>query len=141
MKKLLLTAVLAVIACLVFNALAESMSRPIPIFGTFAVLTLSHNDGIAFGVNLPSPLQELLIGVALLLVLFFARHAKDPLSQIAFGLIIGGAAANLIDRAIDGRVTDYVAIGTFPIFNAADACITIGAGLLILEGWKTRKKA
>ena len=41
-------------------------------------------------------------------------------SQISFGLIIGGAVANLVDRLPDGLVTDYIAVGTFPVFNVPE---------------------
>lgn len=133
MKKIVLTALVATIISWCIALLAEQMGAPIPVIGTYAGFLLSHNRGIAFGINIPSPFEEILISSALIAVLFVARHAKDTLTQIAFGLIIGGAIANLIDRAMDGRVTDYIAIGTFPIFNMADTCISIGAGLLIVE--------
>ena len=63
------------------------------------------------------------------------RERKHALAQIAFGLIIGGAVGNIIDRIPDGLVTDYFQVGTFPIFNVADSAITIGAALLLLDGF------
>jgi signal peptidase II len=47
--------------------------------------------------------------------------------------MIGGAIGNLADRLLHGAVTDFISVGTFPVFNIADAAICIGAGLLILE--------
>ncbi len=138
---LLITTTLAALVSLGTNVLAETMSKPISVIRNFAVLSLSHNPGIAFGIHLPSPFKEILIGLALLLVCIAAYKSRhEKWSALAFGLIIGGAAANLIDRISDGLVTDYVAIGTFPVFNAADACITVGAVLLILESLLHRKK-
>jgi signal peptidase II len=118
---------------------AEQLSTPIRIVGSFVMLHLSYNSGIAFGIRLPVILQEILIGVALILICFVARTARTQISRLGFGLIIGGACANLFDRFGDGLVTDYISIGTFPIFNVADSCITIGVGLLFLEAYLTRK--
>ena len=46
---------------------------------------------------------------------------------------LAGAAGNLIDRLrFDGRVTDFISVGTFPVFNVADASISIGTAILLL---------
>jgi signal peptidase II len=56
--------------------------------------------------------------------------------------VFGGALGNLWDRLLRGTVTDFLQFffGSyeFPSFNAADSAITIGAGLLILDLWRTR---
>ena len=119
---------------------AEHLTTSIPLIGDFVLLTLSHNSDIAFSIRLPYPFKEVLITCALLAVLVLAFRSKhSTLSSLAFGLIIGGAVANLIDRIPDGVVTDFIAVGTFPVFNIADACISIGAGILLMES--TRKKS
>ena len=51
------------------------------------------------------------------------------------GLQLGGAIGNLIDRISSGYVTDFISIGTFPVFNVADASISIGVAILILGMW------
>jgi signal peptidase II len=48
---------------------------------------------------------------------------------------LGGAAGNLIDRLTIGHVTDFVSVGNFPVFNVADASITVGAAVLFLGIW------
>jgi signal peptidase II len=49
---------------------------------------------------------------------------------------LGGALGNLVDRlARGGRVTDIISLGTFPVFNVADSCITVGTILLISLIW------
>ena len=139
MPSLLLTALIAVLLSVGVNFFAESITQPISILSSFITLRLAHNPGIAFSVLLPASYQTLIIISALVLVTIVAvRTKKDLLSSIAFGLIIGGAIANLIDRIPDGVVTDYISVGTFPIFNLADSCICIGAGMLICEGWKKK---
>lgn len=106
---------------------------PIRVLGDFAVLRHAENPGIAFGVRLPSPWQELLILSALALVASIAVRSTTALSRVAYGLILGGALANVWDRLGDGVVTDYFAIGTFPVFNVPDSCISIGVALLLVE--------
>ncbi len=118
----------------------------IALLGSFAGLELSHNPGIAFGLRLPPVVQEILIGVALVIVGIIAvrsvqndRIGGFPTStttRVAFGLILGGGIANIIDRIPDGLVTDFIQIGNFPTFNIADTCITVGAALLLWESWK-----
>lgn len=110
------------------------LDERIAIFGSFAGLQKSHNPGIAFGIELPGGFQEVLIALALIIVWRLAwKTAKSKLSAIGFGLIIGGGLGNIVDRFPDGLVTDMVQVGTFPIFNVADSCITVGAALLLLE--------
>jgi signal peptidase II len=106
----------------------------IAIVGSLVGLEPSFNPGIAFGILFPAPLQHLLVGAALLLVFFFAwRTARTRLAMVAFGLILGGALENIVDRLGDGVVTDFFQVGTFPIFNVADSCITIGVLLLLID--------
>ena len=119
------------------------LTSSIPLLGNFLTLTLSRNTGVAFGVRLPSPWQELIIFCALIGVTTIAIRSKCDRMQkdahaVGFGIIIGGALANLVDRLIHGYVTDFIAVGTFPIFIVADACISIGAGMLILENLKKK---
>jgi signal peptidase II len=52
--------------------------------------------------------------------------------HVGLAAILAGALANLIDRAADGVVTDYLHTGWFPTFNLADTLITLGAALLVL---------
>jgi signal peptidase II len=51
---------------------------------------------------------------------------------VAIGLLAGGAASNLFDRLTQGRVTDFLQISRFPVFNLADVAITVGVILLLL---------
>jgi signal peptidase II len=140
----IVTAVLAFAASVASALAAEAfLAERIPVLGAFAGLQLSHNPGVAFGMQLPSPWQELLIGAALLAVAVVAyKERSHRLGQAAFGLIIAGALANIADRLPDGVVTDYFQVGTFPIFNVADSCITVGAALLLLDAvraeWRKR---
>lgn len=134
MRLLISSALFACSLSYICATLAEGMTRRIALLGPHVGLVLTHNPGIAYGIRIPSPWQELLIGIALVLILLLAlREAVLPLTQIGFGFIIGGAIANIVDRAVDGLVTDYIQVGSFYIFNVADSAITIGALLLFLS--------
>ncbi len=50
-------------------------------------------------------------------------------------ILITGAAGNLVDRLIMHRVTDFISVGKFPVFNVADASISIGVVVLLLGVW------
>ena len=119
------------------------LSERFPLLGSFVGFQYATNPGVAFSIRFPGPLQNILIAVALLLLLWAAARAQTRLSRIAFGLILGGAAANIADRLRDGVVTDFLQISSFPIFNIADSCITIGVFLLLIESfwqWKAKRR-
>ena len=102
-----------------------------------------RNSGIAFGF-LSGGGALLVVGtvIALLaLVVFFVTHTGRRLVWLPTGLMIGGAIGNLIDRAREGSVTDFVKFPHFPAFNVADMAITVGVVALIyvLEGPPRRR--
>ena len=95
----------------------------------------TRNRGIAFGVEPGSyALVSVVIALALVaLLVYFLRHATRPLIWLPTGLLFGGAIGNVIDRAREGAVTDFIKLPLgWPPFNLADASITIGVILLIL---------
>lgn len=75
----------------------------------------------------------------ILLVIMYRARSSQKMSNMAYALIIGGAAGNLIDRLWHGFVIDMIDfhIGDwhFPTFNIADAVICVGAALVVLEGF------
>jgi len=109
----------------------------VPIIGRVFMLTHVRNTGAAFGL-LPG-YQPIFIAtsiVVLIVVAGYWRKARPSFWPVvvALGLIAGGAVGNLIDRAILGRVTDflYLAAIDFPVFNIADSAIVVGVGILIV---------
>ena len=109
----------------------------LPFFSLFR----THNTGIAFSMfsTLGAPaLIVLTLGVvALILYLSWRTPPHQIAARLGFALIIGGAIGNLIDRATLGYVIDYFLFHTptwsFAVFNLADAFITVGAGLVVLQ--------
>jgi signal peptidase II len=108
-------------------------------------LVNTRNTGVAFGFfSGGGALVAILAVLALVALLaFFATHAERPLVWLPTGLLIGGAAGNLIDRAAEGSVTDFLDPPFWPAFNLADAAITIGVLTLlyVIEGPPSRGPA
>lgn len=114
--------------------------RPIPILGDVARLTYIHNSGAAFGLFHGSRWFFIAVSVlSLLIVLALALGGRyrDKGMQVAFGMIMGGAAGNLVDRVWRGEVIDFLDLGIgahrWPVFNVADCAVTIGVILLALR--------
>ncbi len=104
-------------------------------------LRLAYNPGVAFslGDTLPTWLIATGTGIATLAIAVYAwRTAATTalLGRVGLAAILAGATGNLIDRATDGVVTDYLHTGWFPTFNLADTLVTCGAVLLILASWR-----
>ncbi len=128
----------ALLASVVTKVAADALLQATPYvftpWGLTVGLRYALNPGVAFGLRLPNAVQTPVILCALAAITIFAVHsAQSRVSQAGFGLIIGGALGNVADRLRDGFVTDFFQVGSFPIFNVADSCITIGVCLLLLE--------
>ena len=97
-----------------------------------------HNRGVAFGLFVNGGVLLVIVGVAAVsaLLIFFVTHSRRPLVWLPTGLLLGGAAGNLIDRLDRGYVTDFIDLPLWPAFNLADMCITFGvlSLLYVLEG-------
>lgn len=94
-----------------------------------------QNTGAAFGIFQGQTLLLIiiaLIGIALIVyALFFGRFSflESTESRLAFSLVLGGTAGNLVDRIARGMVTDFIDIGPWPEFNIADSAVVIGTAL------------
>lgn len=128
-----------------YMALGESIPILQNIFGETFMLTYVANPGAAFSIGFASPsvnrvvfiLTTLLAMVFILYLLFKSTHR---LQIVAFGLVLGGAMGNLIDRILRGPVTDFIDVDfpdfimqRFPIFNLADSAIFIAVCLLLID--------
>lgn len=94
------------------------------------------NTGIAFSIPLPETIILPLIAIFLLCGGLFLRKEIDltrPVVLTALGLILGGALGNLLDRIRFGYVVDFISVWIFPVWNLADAAITIGILMLIVK--------
>jgi signal peptidase II len=122
-----------------------ALNESIPVIPGFFDLTRVHNTGTAFGfmnaTDFPfktAILACVAIGALVALAMYAATLPGNQwLARIGLALILGGAAGNLIDRVTEGYVVDFVDLywsgWHFWAFNVADASITIGVALMILD--------
>ena len=105
-------------------------------------LVNARNTGVAFGFLSGGGTLVAVVAVLALvgLLAFFATHMDRRLVWLPTGLLVGGAAGNLVDRAREGSVTDFVDFPLWPAFNLADIAITLGvlSLLYVLEGPPSR---
>ena len=124
-----------------------------PVIPRIFNIVHTENPGAAFGMLADSgPWRAfVLVGIsaivmgAIAFLMWNPRASHSRLTRVALPLVFGGALGNMWDRVMRGTVTDFlqVFIGSyeFPSFNAADSAITIGAGLLLIDLWRTRHDA
>jgi signal peptidase II len=121
----------------------DSVFSPrIHLIGDYLILYYIKNNGAAFSILANSVVLVLLIVVALGVISYLYLRMLNTGSlryKLIFGLIIGGALGNLLDRARNGGdVTDFISFRIpqanfyFAIFNIADAAISIGVFLLFV---------
>ena len=101
-------------------------------------LRLLFNPGAAFGLGatLPAGTMAVLTGILVAGLIWYAWRTAPTtgrLGRAGLSVLLGGAAANLMDRSLDGVVTDYLHTGWWPTFNLADVAIVTGAALLLLS--------
>jgi len=112
-------------------------------------LVLTWNYGVSFGLfNNRSPVYTVIftiVAAAIIVgLLVWLRRVRQMLLALAIGLIIGGAVGNIIDRQWHGAVVDFLDFSRlwFPwVFNAADAAISVGVALLVLDSLLAGGKA
>ena len=116
----------------------------------------SKNRGAVFGILAETPAEWrtfILVGLSSLVLLFVAallwqvsaRSSKEGrMLRVSLALVLGGAMGNIYDRLVSGMVTDFLDFyfGNYHwyTFNIADSAISIGAGMLLLDMWRTRHR-
>lgn len=111
--------------------LPESLSWLSP----YARITYIQNKGASFGMFQDGKIVLSILAVLIIIgAIYYVLTVEfaDGWMLTAVGLYIGGAIGNLIDRLTIGSVTDFVSVGTFYIFNVADASINVSVAMLIL---------
>ncbi|MGA9860156.1 MAG: signal peptidase II [Solirubrobacteraceae bacterium] len=101
-----------------------------------------NNSGVAFGFFAGGGAIVLILTLAALaaLITYFVLRPTRPGLWVPTGLLVGGALGNLIDRLVNGSVTDFIKLPLWPAFNVSDMAITFGvlALLYVLEGAPSR---
>ena len=125
------------------HALAYGESVPLlPFFN----LVLAYNTGAAFSFLASAGgwqrffFTAIAVVASVVIIFLLRKHRQKMLFSLALSLILGGALGNLIDRILLGYVVDfldvYVAGYHWPAFNVADSAITVGAALLVWDGFR-----
>jgi len=116
-----------------FSGFLKSFIRVVHWENYGAAFGLFQGGGVVFGL--------LAAVVSLVIIIFYSRIPHEHvLMRVALAMQMGGALGNLIDRIRFGPVTDFIAVGTFPVFNIADASITVGVALLLFALWYDERK-
>lgn len=133
-------ALLAVLADLVTKVLVVTElegKREIDL--GIVILHVSRNSGAAFSFAQDSTWFFTVFAIVVIgVVLFQARRVRSAWWACSLGLLMGGAAGNLVDRAFrapsfgKGAVVDFIDFQVWPVFNVADSCIVVGGVLAVL---------
>ena len=114
-----------------------------PLIGDWFTLHLTFNPGAAFSTGTDFTIVfTVLATVAVVVVLWLSRRVRSTGWALALGLLLGGVAGNLTDRlvrepeAFHGHVVDFLMLPHWPVFNVADICINVAAGLIILQTFR-----
>ncbi|MDU2026010.1 MAG: signal peptidase II [Finegoldia magna] len=118
------------------------------IFDKFLKLTYLENRGAAFGI-LENKKIILMIFTLLIIgfvIVYIFKNYKSLVSfeKVIYGLLLGGALGNLIDRIFRGYVIDFISVRLpfnydFPVFNVADIAVVVSCILLVIFSLKGQK--
>jgi signal peptidase II len=123
-----------------------ALYESIAIIPNYLDITYTLNPGAAFSMLADAPpwvreafLLTMACAAIVVLAVLVVRSDRVSITSVAFALIMGGAMGNLIDRAIRGRVIDFMRAHyydlNYPIFNVADSAITIGVAMIVLTAF------
>lgn len=115
-------------------------ASPVAVVGDALTLFLTFNSGAAFSLGTSYTLVLSWIAVlAAAVTLWYARRVHSTGWALALGFLLAGILGNLTDRVfrepgpMRGHVVDFLRFPSFPVFNVADICINVAAGLIILQ--------
>jgi signal peptidase II len=117
---------------------------PIPLLGPLLELAYVQNSGVAFSLLSSDSIKFLFIAIAIAVIGYLYwrnRENGSLLLKFSFGLVVGGAIGNLIDRFRLGYVVDFIHfhipnVFEFAVFNVADSAISVGVVLLAFLLWQ-----
>lgn len=120
-----------------------ALYESVPVVGDFFRLTYTHNPGAAFGINIGEHSRIFFLVLAMLALgilawLYLVTPVWDRLRLYAVALVTGGAVGNIVDRIrFERGVVDFLDVGIgayrWPVFNVADAAVSVGAVLLLVS--------
>ena len=126
-----------------------SLGETIPVIQNIFHITYITNTGVAFGLFSGLNFLFVIFSVIFVGVLFvfyktittqYASLKTSYIFNISYGLLLGGAIGNFIDRIFRGSVVDFFDFRIWPVFNIADSCITVSAFVIAIYIWYISKK-
>lgn len=130
-----------------------------PVWGNFFAITSHRNEGAAFGILQGQRVFFLIITIIFVIGIFYFLRKMialgNKLLPLALSLMLGGAVGNFLDRAIHGKVVDFLQFNfqfsvfgldvdyIFPIFNVADSGVVVGTILVLFDtllSWRRESK-
>ena len=121
---------------IVKSSMAIGQSIKLGIFD----ITYSTNTGVAFGLMKDSATLSVFLAFIVIGAIMYWYDEIDDKTAIPVALILGGTIGNLVDRVLHSRVIDFIDFRIWPIFNIADACLTIGVLLLVYREFTSSRK-
>jgi signal peptidase II len=113
------------------------------LVGEVLQLHLTRNSGAAFSTGgAYTEVIACLAIAAMLVVLWLARRVGSTAWAVALGLLLAGIVGNLTDRLVRepgplrGHVVDFLMLPHWPVFNVADMCINVAAGLILVQAFR-----
>lgn len=120
------------------NLAYQEIWSPFEWLTPYARIVHWRNTGAAFGFfqdgNLVFTILAFIVSGLILLYFPHIPHG-EWLIRLAIAMQLGGAVGNLLDRLTQGHVTDFISVGSFAVFNVADASISVGVVVLLLGVW------
>lgn len=144
---LVLVAAVAYVVDVVTKVVATATlegEEPIRLLGGAVYLQLLRNPYAAFGMDIGGTWILTVVAIAVVVgIAWLARKLRSAGWAVGLGLVLAGALGNLTDRifrapaVFQGHVVDFISVFApngefFPVFNAADSAITVGAGLIVV---------
>jgi len=148
--RLYLPLILIALVVIALDQWTKALVRTLPLGGIwlpdglqwlspYARIIHIYNTGAAFGMFKDLSLVFTILPFIVVGIILYYYHqlaSEDWALRLALGMQMGGALGNLIDRLTQGgRVTDFISVGSFAVFNIADASITVGVSILLLDVW------
>lgn len=118
------------------------------IFDKFLKLTYLENRGAAFGILENKKIILMIVTLLIIgfVIVYIFKNYKSLVSfeKVIYGLLLGGALGNLIDRIFRGYVIDFISVRLpfnydFPVFNVADIAVVVSCILLVIFSLKGQK--
>lgn len=136
-KKIFITSLIVVLIDQITKFLTQNINLQIL---PFIRLIDVKNTGAAFGILKDHTILLIFLSIMIIGFLIYYIDKIEEKDYIAYGLILGGAFGNLIDRIFLNYVRDFISIWVWPVFNIADAAISIGLIIIIYNEIKKKKK-